>query len=144
MAKCLKSEACDSPNGHVLQITNTAATTLTATSVLRSTSYLVSPTSNLITSTSIPALSTVLKSFHSESDPTIITMANPLSGTGSLMHFKPVESYPKTGINVLVVGQGLAGLAAALECVRKGHDVTLLERSSTYNTAGMFSPTRRV
>lgn len=38
---------------------------------------------------------------------------------------------PKTGVKVLIVGAGLAGLMTALECWRKGHDVVaLLERSN--------------
>lgn len=49
---------------------------------------------------------------------------------------KPVGSYPKTGIDVLIVGTGLAGLTAAIECVRKGHNVQVLERNSNINTAG--------
>jgi monoamine oxidase len=49
---------------------------------------------------------------------------------------KPVGSYPPTGIDVLVVGTGLAGLTAAIECTRKGHSVRVLERNSTINTAG--------
>ncbi|KAK0755147.1 hypothetical protein B0T18DRAFT_54261 [Schizothecium vesticola] len=35
---------------------------------------------------------------------------------------------PPSGIKVLVVGAGFAGLAAAIECDRKGHSVTLLEK----------------
>ena len=50
---------------------------------------------------------------------------------------KPVGSYPATGIDVLVVGTGLAGLTAAIECVRKGHNVRVLERNASINTAGM-------
>lgn len=50
---------------------------------------------------------------------------------------KPVGSYPSTGIDVLIVGTGLAGLTAAIECVRKGHKVRVLERNSDINTAGM-------
>ncbi|KAI1364869.1 putative monooxygenase [Xylaria arbuscula] len=38
------------------------------------------------------------------------------------------HSPPKTGIRVLVVGAGFAGLTAAIECHRKGHTVTLLEK----------------
>ncbi|KAI0538651.1 putative monooxygenase [Xylaria digitata] len=34
----------------------------------------------------------------------------------------------KSGIRVLVVGAGFAGLTAAIECHRKGHSVTLLEK----------------
>lgn len=52
---------------------------------------------------------------------------------------KPLGSYPESGINVLIVGTGLAGLTAAIECVRKGHKVQVLERDSAINTAGMFS-----
>jgi len=48
----------------------------------------------------------------------------------------PLGSYPKTGIDVLIVGTGLAGLTAAIECVRKGHNVRILERYATINTAG--------
>jgi len=50
---------------------------------------------------------------------------------------KPVGSYPNTGIDVLIVGTGLAGLTAAIECVRKGHNVRVLERNDNINTAGM-------
>ncbi|GAP83195.2 putative salicylate hydroxylase [Rosellinia necatrix] len=35
---------------------------------------------------------------------------------------------PKDGIRVIVVGAGFAGLTAAIECRRKGHSVTLLEK----------------
>jgi len=52
------------------------------------------------------------------------------------METKPLGSYPKSGIDVLVVGTGLAGLTAALECIRKGHNVKVLERNATINTAG--------
>lgn len=53
------------------------------------------------------------------------------------MDSRPVGSYPPTGIEVLIVGTGLAGLVAALECIRKGHTVTVLERNSNINTAGI-------
>lgn len=49
---------------------------------------------------------------------------------------KPVGSYPETGIDVLIIGTGLAGLTAALECTRKGHKVRVLERNETINTQG--------
>jgi alkyl hydroperoxide reductase subunit AhpF len=51
---------------------------------------------------------------------------------------KPVGSYPPSGIDVLVVGTGLAGLTASIECVRKGHNVKVLERNVTINTAGKY------
>lgn len=35
---------------------------------------------------------------------------------------------PSSGINVLIVGGGFAGLAAAIESVLAGHKVILLER----------------
>lgn len=54
----------------------------------------------------------------------------------SPMESKPVGSYPSTGINVLIVGTGLAGLTAALECIRKGHNVRVLERNAGVNTIG--------
>ncbi|KAI1827439.1 hypothetical protein F4861DRAFT_550380 [Xylaria intraflava] len=49
---------------------------------------------------------------------------------------KPVGSYPPTGIDVLIVGTGLAGLTAAIECKRKGHNVRMLERMDDINTEG--------
>ncbi|KAK3326677.1 hypothetical protein B0H66DRAFT_551491 [Apodospora peruviana] len=36
---------------------------------------------------------------------------------------------PPSGIKVIVVGAGFAGLAAAIECDRKGHSVTLVEKA---------------
>jgi 2-polyprenyl-6-methoxyphenol hydroxylase-like FAD-dependent oxidoreductase len=57
------------------------------------------------------------------------------------MESKPVGSYEPTGIDVLIVGTGLAGLVAALECTRKGHNVRVLERAADINTAGKFFAT---
>lgn len=39
-----------------------------------------------------------------------------------------IPRLPPSGIKVIVVGAGFAGLAAAIECDRKGHSVTLLEK----------------
>ncbi|PSN73825.1 FAD/NAD(P)-binding domain-containing protein [Corynespora cassiicola Philippines] len=38
---------------------------------------------------------------------------------------------PPTGIRVLIVGAGFAGVSAAIECDRKGHSVTLYEKLDT-------------
>lgn len=37
------------------------------------------------------------------------------------------ERPPSTGIKVIIVGAGFAGLTAAIECHRKGHEVLVLE-----------------
>ncbi|PIA98391.1 hypothetical protein CB0940_06082 [Cercospora beticola] len=51
-----------------------------------------------------------------------------------------VECATPTGINVLVVGAGVGGLATALECVRKGHSVRVVERSQSASAGGdMFT-----
>jgi 2-polyprenyl-6-methoxyphenol hydroxylase-like FAD-dependent oxidoreductase len=49
-----------------------------------------------------------------------------------------VQRYPLTGIDVLVVGAGIGGLTAALECYRKGHSVRIFERESTISATGMY------
>ena len=41
-----------------------------------------------------------------------------------------LRRYPETGISVLIVGSGIGGLMAALDCWRKGHSVRILERSA--------------
>lgn len=43
---------------------------------------------------------------------------------------------PPSGIHVLIVGAGFAGLCAAIECDRKGHRVTLLEKVSELKPLG--------
>ncbi|KAJ5399673.1 hypothetical protein N7465_010162 [Penicillium sp. CMV-2018d] len=50
--------------------------------------------------------------------------------------FDGVVRYPPTGINVVIVGAGLAGLLAALECWRKGHEVQVVERGPEISQAG--------
>ncbi|KAK5675806.1 hypothetical protein LTS10_011537 [Elasticomyces elasticus] len=45
-------------------------------------------------------------------------------------------AFAPSGIDVLIVGTGFAGLTAALECTRKGHNVRILERNSTTDLAG--------
>lgn len=49
---------------------------------------------------------------------------------------KGVNFHPPTGISCLIVGAGVGGLMTALECVRKGHSVRVVERSPAPSTAG--------
>jgi 2-polyprenyl-6-methoxyphenol hydroxylase-like FAD-dependent oxidoreductase len=43
---------------------------------------------------------------------------------------------PPSGIKVIIVGAGFAGLCAAIECNRKGHEVILLEKVSRLKPLG--------
>lgn len=47
-----------------------------------------------------------------------------------------MEEYPPTGIKVIVVGSGFAGLACAIESQRKGHKVILVEKSREFAIPG--------
>jgi succinate dehydrogenase/fumarate reductase flavoprotein subunit len=47
--------------------------------------------------------------------------------TDSFPEASTLQRYPPTGIDILIVGGGLGGLTAALECYRKGHNVRILE-----------------
>ena len=48
----------------------------------------------------------------------------------------PTERHPSSGIDVLVAGGGVAGLYFALECLRNGHKVTVLESRTDVDPAG--------
>ncbi|KAF4950453.1 hypothetical protein FSARC_13189 [Fusarium sarcochroum] len=52
---------------------------------------------------------------------------NPFEGTPTFTR------YPPSGINILVVGAGLAGLTFAIEAYRKGHDVSVIDRRPHFN-----------
>lgn len=45
---------------------------------------------------------------------------------------------PSNGISVLVVGAGIGGLMAAMECSRRGCSVKILERAKGTVTIGPF------
>jgi monoamine oxidase len=49
--------------------------------------------------------------------------------------------YPpnSSGIKVIVVGLGYAGVAAAVECYRKGHQVVAFEQTAKLSEGGMSS-----
>lgn len=47
-----------------------------------------------------------------------------------------VERAPSTGINLIIVGAGFGGLAAALECIRHGHTVQIFDRSESASSGG--------
>lgn len=47
-----------------------------------------------------------------------------------------VHRCPRTGIRVVVVGAGIGGMMAALECWRKGHDPFILERAPGHASIG--------
>jgi 2-polyprenyl-6-methoxyphenol hydroxylase-like FAD-dependent oxidoreductase len=45
---------------------------------------------------------------------------------------------PASGIKVIIVGAGFAGISAAIECDRKGHSVTLLEKADAIEEITKF------
>ena len=52
-----------------------------------------------------------------------------------------MDRYPPSGIDILVVGGGLGGMFAAIECYRKGHTVRVLESASEFGDNGTASVT---
>ncbi|RYP83146.1 hypothetical protein DL769_001452 [Monosporascus sp. CRB-8-3] len=53
--------------------------------------------------------------------------------------FKDAESikrYPSSGLTILVVGGGIAGLGFAIEGYRKGHDVRIIDRRPNFDDYG--------
>lgn len=48
----------------------------------------------------------------------------------------PQTRAPSTGVRVLIVGAGFAGLTAAIECRRQGHDVTVVDKFPELRTLG--------
>lgn len=47
-----------------------------------------------------------------------------------------MKRYPSSGLSVLVVGGGIAGLSFAIEAYRKGHDVKIIERRPDFKDYG--------
>lgn len=53
-----------------------------------------------------------------------------------------VQRFSKNGIRVVIVGAGVGGLSAALECWRKGCDVVVLEKSDQLSPIGWLAKCR--
>ncbi|KAK9413155.1 putative FAD-binding domain-containing protein [Seiridium unicorne] len=68
--------------------------------------------------------------------PLEVTIEN--SSGRSSVPTQSVERSPPSGIDVIVVGGGPAGVYAALSCWRKGHNVRIIERSPVARTQGDF------
>lgn len=51
--------------------------------------------------------------------------------------FDGVKRAPVNGIKAVIIGAGVAGLQAALECWRKGIDVVVIEKSEKISPHGM-------
>lgn len=49
---------------------------------------------------------------------------------------KPIERQPSSGLSILVVGGGIAGLGFAIEAYRKGHDVRIIDRRPNFDDYG--------
>jgi NADPH-dependent 2,4-dienoyl-CoA reductase/sulfur reductase-like enzyme len=79
-----------------------------------------------------------------EFDPELWT-ANKTSGqngtNGTTTSSRLPKRHPETGINVLIVGAGMGGLMATLECWRKGHNIVgILERQDGPVYSGSYHP----
>lgn len=44
-----------------------------------------------------------------------------------------IRRYPSSGTDVLIIGGGIGGLFAAVNCWQKGHDVRILEAGTRYD-----------
>lgn len=51
-----------------------------------------------------------------------------------------VHRLPQNGIKVVIIGAGVSGLQAALECWRKGCEVVVLEKASELSPLGTRIP----
>ncbi|CAG9992203.1 unnamed protein product [Clonostachys byssicola] len=49
---------------------------------------------------------------------------------------EPMNRYPDSGLSLLIVGGGIAGLAFAIEAHRKGHSVRVIERRPSFDDFG--------
>ncbi|CAG9956894.1 unnamed protein product [Clonostachys rosea f. rosea IK726] len=49
---------------------------------------------------------------------------------------EPMNRYPESGLSLLIVGGGIAGLAFAIEAYRKGHSVRVIERRPSFDDFG--------
>lgn len=49
---------------------------------------------------------------------------------------KPIERKPSSGLSILVVGGGIAGLGFAIEAYRKGHEVRIIDRRPNFDDYG--------
>ena len=61
--------------------------------------------------------------------------------------FPPVSTikrYPLSNIDVLVVGGGIGGMFAAINCYQKGHNVRVLEAASGFDINGISIKWRRL
>lgn len=58
------------------------------------------------------------------------------NGTNGFDSNGGVQCDPPTGINCLIIGAGVGGLTAAIECHRKGHTVRVWERSESAVAGG--------
>ena len=56
------------------------------------------------------------------------------------MAAKDMKIDPPTGIKVGIIGGGIGGLTAAIECHRKGHSVRVFERKGWFESFGMDQP----
>ena len=52
------------------------------------------------------------------------------------MTAKDMKRFPLTDMDVLIVGGGIGGMSAAIECYRKGHDVRIIEKRRDFDTFG--------
>lgn len=49
---------------------------------------------------------------------------------------EPIKRHPSSGLSILVVGGGIAGLGFAIEAYRKGHGVRIIDRRPNFNDYG--------
>lgn len=49
---------------------------------------------------------------------------------------KPIKRQPSSGLSILVVGGGIAGLGFAIEAYRKGHDIRIIDRRPNFDDYG--------
>lgn len=57
----------------------------------------------------------------------------------SLLTTETVTLPNSTGVTVIIVGLGIAGLTAAVECHRRGHSVIGFEKKEDHHWLGRFA-----
>ena len=83
-------------------------------------------------------MSATIKDANGAYSPDILSAAQKAMSNNPGIGYEKIAPPNSTGIKIIIVGAGFAGLACGIECKRKGHEVLLLEKFRELKILGEY------